>query len=212
MWQGALFLDSTPVMVEAQLRRVVEGKASHDGIRRPIRLRLFQRRQVFDLFSGFQNIDLSEFSKRLFSLSETETTEFVTTMGKVLDRDWFDRAVRDLNEKVAAELERQQDKRLRKTQEHERLYGRPEDVRDLPALADRFGTRIPLGYLAHATKDARPEPGPVTDALLLSWGTAKGCMPAAPVSWRGVSLASGELPFLAWVMDLYIARIEGTMY
>jgi hypothetical protein len=41
----------------------------------------------------------------------------------------------------------------------ERIFGRPAEVRDPAVLVELFGTRIPLGYLAHATQYPRPDLG-----------------------------------------------------
>jgi hypothetical protein len=82
-------------------------------------------------------------------------------IGDVLDRAWFDATVVDVTRRAAAEAHRLEKKRIRAATAHERVYGRPYEVRDPAGLVQRFGMKVPLGYLVHATQYApitRPIP------------------------------------------------------
>jgi hypothetical protein len=159
-----------------------------------------RRRQIFELFGGYQNDEFSNFCDQLLSLQEAEFSEVVGSIGAVIDRTWFDLAAADVASRAAAELDRLERIKAWEANEHERIYGRPDEVREAAALVERFGTKIPLGYLAHATEYARPEPGKgIIEALLLSWGTQEGDMPEA--RWRHVDGLFGELAFFGWVLD-----------
>jgi hypothetical protein len=65
-----------------------------------------RRRQIFELFGGFQNAEFSDFCGQLLSLQKAEYSQLVRSMGAVLDRTWFDLAVADVVSRVAAELDR----------------------------------------------------------------------------------------------------------
>jgi hypothetical protein len=155
-----------------------------------------QRRQIFDLFDGFRDDELCNFCVDLLSLQTEECREFVESMGAVIDRKWFDVAATDVASRAAAELDRLRQIENWKAEGEERTCGRPEEVQNPAALVERFGTRVPLGYLAHATEYPRPERG-IIEALLLSWGTQEGDMPSG--LWRHLH-TDGNLAVLDWVL------------
>jgi hypothetical protein len=158
-----------------------------------------QRRQVFDLFDGFRNDELRDFCRELLSLEPRNYDKCVESIGDVLDRAWFNAAVADVTRRAAAEAARLEKKRRRAAEAHERIYGRPDEVRDPAGLVHRFGTKVPLGFLAHATQYPRPDlANEIVEALLLSWGTQTGSTPSG--LWRHVNLSDGDLAFLGWAL------------
>jgi hypothetical protein len=156
-----------------------------------------QRRQIFELFRGFQNEELRTFCGQLLSLPPEEYDE--VSIGAVIDRSWFDLASADVTSRAAAESARLEEIKIQQAREQERIHGRPEEVRDPAMLVKRFGTKVPLGYLAHATEYPRPDLGSeIVEALLLSWGTQRGYMPSG--LWRRLH-TDGDLAFLAWILE-----------
>jgi hypothetical protein len=71
-------------------------------------------------------------------------------------------------------------------------------VADLERLVNKYGARIPCSYLAHLPKTPRPVPGPLSDAILLSWDACGGNVPnvAVPANLHW----PGSLFLLHWVM------------
>jgi hypothetical protein len=156
-----------------------------------------QRRQIFELFDGFRDDELCNFCGDLLSLPPEEYHEFVDSIGAVIDRRWFDQAVVDVASRAADELDTLEQIEKWETEEEDRICGRPEEVQNPAALVERFGTRIPLGYLAHATEYPQPDLGSeIVEALLLSWGTQEEDMPSG--LWR--HLTDGDLAFLDWIL------------
>jgi len=115
-----------------------------------------QHRQIFVLFGGFPNAEFSDFCDQLLSLQEEEHSEVVRSIDAVIDRTWFNLAVAGVASRVVAELARMERIKAFEAKEHERILGRPDEVRDAAALVERFGTKIQLGYLAHATSARGP--------------------------------------------------------
>jgi hypothetical protein len=165
-----------------------------------------QRRQIFALFDGFRDDELCNVCGDLLSLQPEECHEFVDSISAVIDRSWFDVAVADVASRAGAELDRLEQIDTWEVEGEERTCGRPEEVRDHAGLVARFGTRIPLGYLAHATEYPRPEIGSeIVEALLLSWGTQEGDMPSG--LWRHLH-TGGDVAFLDWILG---GREEATL-
>lgn len=96
-----------------------------------------------------------------------------------------------------------------------RIFGAPEDISNLAGIAQRFGTKIPPGYLVHSTRFWPPSIGPLTDIYLMSWARWKRLPvrtnetwdwnhPPSAALWDAVQ--EGEA-FLRWISSEG-ARIE----
>ena len=87
---------------------------------------------------------------------------------------------------------REAEREIERIRREAALYGTEDEVRDVAALCERFGERIPPGFLAHATK-FECAPLETIATLLGSW--IYGGVKSPP----GGAIGSADMRFLKWV-------------
>lgn len=158
--------------------------------------------RCWELFPGFEGDPLARAAEAVFQryvgfCDPCIYKELAEEFGALDSVACFERVADTLSERNA----RQREEREREELESRRLrYGSQEDVQDAAALIERFGDAIPPGYLVHAALFGSPPVGPVTDLLLFAWGRIESPLPPGTM-WKVVSLASGDLPFLQWLLS-----------
>jgi hypothetical protein len=112
----------------------------------------------------FENSSLAQFGS-------PESTEWFSVVEQAADRVLQER-------RHAENLHQQRMKAL--AAETEREIAKIEsECAHLEDLVARYGSKLPVAYLARLPKFPQPPAGPVTDAIILSWASAEGSLPHA---------------------------------